>query len=191
MIVAIVLAAGESKRFGEQKLLAPFDGRPVVRHAAERAAASGVDETLVVTGADAAAVRAALKSLPVRFVENLRYREGMSTSLAAGIAALAPGAEAALIVLGDQPLVPSAAYAAVLAAYREARAPIVAPSYNGVRGHPVLFDASMFAELIATRGDGGARRVIAGDPLRVRYVELAMPVPPDVDTPAALAALVP
>ena len=75
-----------------------------------------------MTGANGADVRAALAGLAVRFVENPSFAEGMSTSLAAGIASLAPGTEAALIVLGDQPLVPAEAYAAVLAEYR-ARAP--------------------------------------------------------------------
>jgi molybdenum cofactor cytidylyltransferase len=189
MIAVIVLAAGASKRFGEQKLVVPLAGKAVVRHAVERAMAAGADETIVVTGANGDDVRAALDGLAVRFVENPKFAEGMSTSLAAGIAALTPGTEAALIALGDQPLVPAEAYAAVLAEYRRARPPIVAPSYNGVRGHPVLFDAAVFPELVAARGDRGARGVISSDPRRVRYVELAMPVPVDVDSPAALAAI--
>ena len=189
MIAVIVLAAGASTRFGEQKLVVPLGGKAVVRHAVERACASGADETIVVTGANGAEVRAALRGLTVRFVENPRFKDGMSTSLAAGIAALPAGAEAAIIALGDQPLVPPEAYAGVLAEYRRERAPIVTASYNGVRGHPVLFDAALFAELRATRGDRGARGVIGGDPGRVRHVELGLPVPADVDTPAALAAI--
>jgi len=189
MIATIVLAGGSSKRFGEQKLVVPLAGKAVVRHAVERAMASAPGETIVVTGANGAEVRAALEGLAVRFVENAKFADGMSTSLAAGIAALAPGTEAAVIVLGDQPLVPPEAYAAVLAAYHATQPPIVAPSYNGVRGHPVLFDASLFPELLATRGDRGARGVIATDPRRVGYVELAMPVPVDIDSPAALAAI--
>ena len=184
-----MLAAGASRRFGEQKLVAPLAGKAVVRHAVERAIASGVEETIVVTGANAKEVRAALTGLAVRFVENPQFAQGMSTSLAAGIAALAPGTEAAIIVLGDQPFVPAEAYAAVLREYRERRAPIVAPSYNGVRGHPVLFDAALFGELLATRGDRGARGVIGSDPRRAHYVELALPVPADVDDPAALTML--
>jgi len=189
MIATIVLAAGTSRRFGEPKLIVPLGGKPIVRHAVERALASGADETIVVTGANAEDVRAALKGLAVRFVENPKFKDGMSTSLAAGIAALAADAEAAMIALGDQPLVPAEAYAGVLAEYRRERAPIVTASYNGVRGHPVLFDAALFPELLATRGDRGARGVIGGHPERVRHVELRLPVPADVDTPAALAAI--
>ena len=189
MIAAVVLAAGESRRFGEQKLVAPFMGKAIVRHAVERALASGVGETVVVTGADAAGVHDALAGLAVRFVDNPQYKQGMSTSLAAGITALASNVEAAIIALGDQPLVPAAAYAGVLAEFAKDRPPIIAASYNGVRGHPVLFAAATFAELIAGRGDRGARAVIGKDPRRVRYVELALPVPADVDDPAALAAL--
>ena len=191
MITAIVLAAGESRRFGEQKLVVPFMGKPIVRHAVERALGSGAGETIVVTGANAADVRGALAGLAVRFVDNPEYRKGMSTSLAAGILALAPGTEAAIIALGDQPLVPAAAYAGVLAEFAKDRPAIIAASYHGVRGHPVLFAAEAFSELIAERGDRGARAVIGKDPRRVRYVELSLPVPADVDDPEALAALNP
>jgi molybdenum cofactor cytidylyltransferase len=189
VIAAIVLAAGASTRFGAQKLLAPLHGKPVVRWAAERALAAGADETIVVTGADGEAVGAALDGLPLRVVRNPRYAEGMSTSLAAGIAAAAAGTRAALLALGDQPLVPAAAYAAVLAEHLVRGAPIVVPVYNGVRGHPVLFDAALFPELAAVRGDQGARDVIARDPARVALVLLALSPPLDVDEPGALAAL--
>jgi molybdenum cofactor cytidylyltransferase len=189
MIAAVVLAAGKSTRFGAQKLLAPAGGSCVVRCAVDRAAASGVAETIVVVGADANAVRAALDGSGARIVENAAYADGMSTSLAAGIAALAAHTEAALIALGDQPLVPAEAYAAVLAEFAAHRARIVAPWYNGVRGHPVLFAAPLFGELRAATGDEGARGVIARDPGRVAAVRLDLPAPVDVDDPAALAAL--
>lgn len=189
MIAAVVLAAGKSTRFGAQKLLAPAGGSCMVRCAVDRAAVSGADETIVVVGADADAVRLALAGSGARIVENAAYADGMSTSLAAGIAALAPHTEAALIALGDQPLVPAAAYAAVLAEFAARRAPIVAPYYNGVRGHPVLFAAAMFGELKSATGDEGARGVIARDPGRVAAVRLELPAPVDVDDPAALAAL--
>jgi len=86
--------------------------------------------------------------------------------------------------------VPLEAYAAVLRAYHAGGASIVAPRYTGgVRGHPVLFGAGVFAELAAVRGDHGARDVIERDARRVRIVDVALPAPIDVDEPAALAAL--
>jgi molybdenum cofactor cytidylyltransferase len=155
-----------------------------------RAVDAGVDDIIVVAGADAAAVTAALDGLPVRVVVNANAAAGMSTSLAMGVAACAPRTIAALVVLGDQPLVPAEAYAAVLRGYHAGGASIVAPRYTaGVRGHPVLFAADVFAELSALRGDRGAREVIERDARRVRIVDVALPAPVDVDEPAALAAL--
>lgn len=190
MIAAIVLAAGASTRFGAQKLLASLGGATVVRSAVSRAVDAGVDDIIVVAGADAAAVTAALDGLPVRVVVNANAAAGMSTSLAMGVAACAPRTIAALVVLGDQPLVPAEAYDAVLRGYHAGGASIVAPRYTaGVRGHPVLFAADVFAELSALRGDRGAREVIERDARRVRIVDVALPAPVDVDEPAALAAL--
>jgi molybdenum cofactor cytidylyltransferase len=190
VIAAIVLAAGASTRFGAQKLLAPLGGATVVRSAVSRAVDAGVDDIIVVAGADAAAVTAALDGLPVRVVVNANAAAGMSTSLAMGVAACAPRTIAALVVLGDQPLVPAEAYDAVLRGYHAGGASIVAPRYTaGVRGHPVLFAADVFAELSALRGDRGAREVIERDARRVRIVDVALPAPVDVDEPAALAAL--
>jgi molybdenum cofactor cytidylyltransferase len=190
VIAAIVLAAGASTRFGAQKLLAPLGGATVVRSAVSRAVDAGVDDIIVVAGADAAAVTAALDGLPVRVVINANVAAGMSTSLAMGVAACAPRTIAALVVLGDQPLVPAEAYDAVFRGYHAGGASIVAPRYTaGVRGHPVLFAADVFAELSALRGDRGAREVIERDARRVRIVDVALPAPVDVDEPAALAAL--
>jgi molybdenum cofactor cytidylyltransferase len=190
VIAAIVLAAGASTRFGAQKLLASLGGATVVRSAVSRAVDAGVDDIIVVAGADAAAVTAALDGLPVRVVVNANAAAGMSTSLAMGVAACAPRTIAALVVLGDQPLVPAEAYDAVLRGYHAGGASIVAPRYTaGVRGHPVLFAADVFAELSALRGDRGAREVIERDARRVRIVDVALPAPVDVDEPAALAAL--
>jgi molybdenum cofactor cytidylyltransferase len=190
VIAAVVLAAGSSTRFGAQKLLARLGDGTVVRSAVSRAAASGVDETIVVTGADAEAVAAALDGLGVRVVVNPDAAAGMSASIAAGVAACAAGTRALLIVLGDQPLVPAEAYAAVLAGYGTGGASIVAPRYTGgVRGHPVLFGAELFEELQSLRGDRGAREVIERDARRVRIVDVPFPAPVDVDEPAALAAL--
>jgi molybdenum cofactor cytidylyltransferase len=190
VIAAIVLAAGASTRFGAQKLLAPLGGATVVRSAVSRAVDAGVEDVIVVAGADAAAVTAALDGLPVRVIVNENAAAGMSASLAAGVAACAPGTAAALVVLGDQPLVPAEAYAAVLRAYHAGGASIVAPRYTGgVRGHPVLFAEAVFAELGALRGDRGAREVIERDARRVRIVDVPLPAPVDVDEPAALAAL--
>ena len=183
MIAAVVLAAGSAKRFGRQKLVESFLFKPIVRWAVEAAIASGVDEAVVVTGADER-VRHALVGTGARCVVNADSAAGMATSIATGIASLARGTRAALIVLGDQPSVPAKAYRAVLDAYRTRAPAIVVPVYWwGTRGHPVLFDASVFPELQALSGDRGARDVIQRDKARVVEVRIRRPAPPDVDAP--------
>lgn len=188
-VTAVVLAAGTASRFGGQKLLALLGGTPVIRRTVENVLAASLTDILVVLGADAEAVRAALDGLPVRFVLNPDYRDGMSTSLRRGIEALDPAARAALIVLGDQPAVAPEVMRRVVAAQRETGKPIAAPVYGGVQGNPVVFAREVFAELEAMRGDRGGREVVRRDPARVALVQVAAGMPRDVDTPEDLEAL--
>jgi len=184
MIVAIVLAAGASTRMGRQKLLLPMaDRRPLVRVAVEQVLAAGIDDTVVVLGREAEAVARTLVGLPVRTVVNPRYAEGQSTSVRAGIDALPAGTEAAVIALGDQPLPDPGVIRRLVAAFRTTRQPIVVPVYRDGRGNPVLFAATLFAELRAVTGDRGGREVIAQDPGRVAEVALDAAMPADIDTP--------
>jgi molybdenum cofactor cytidylyltransferase len=189
MIAAIVLAAGASSRFGDHKLLAPVGGKPLVRRSVEAMLRSQIDTVLVVLGRDAEAVRECLVDLPVGFVVNTDYRDGMSTSLIAGVGALGPDAQAVLIALGDQPLPSPAIVDRLLETYHATGAPIVTPVYRDGRGNPVLFAASVFPEILAVRGDEGARAVIARDPSRLASVHFPFAAPPDVDTPEDYQAL--
>ena len=191
-IAGVVLAAGASRRFGAQKLLAPLDGKPLVRWAVEHMVAAPLASTLVVVGgADADAVREALAGLAVRIVVNERSAEGLSTSLHAAVRALADESpRAAVFALGDQPRVPATAIASLVHAFRASGAPIVVPVYaGGVRGHPVLFAANLFPELLAVRGDEGARGVIGRDRSRVTEVTIPEAAPSDVDVPEDLEGL--
>jgi molybdenum cofactor cytidylyltransferase len=148
-----------------------------------------VGDCVVVTGEDDAAIRAALAGLTVRFVVNPRPQEGQGSSIAVGVAALDPSTSAVVIVLGDQPRTPPSVLPALLAARRRSGKSIVAPSYRGTRGTPVLFAADVFPELRALRGDEGARAVVAAGPERVEILALDIAMPPDVDTPEDLARL--
>ncbi|HEU5321743.1 MAG TPA: nucleotidyltransferase family protein [Methylomirabilota bacterium] len=188
MIAAIVLAAGLARRMGGPKLLLDLDGKALVRWSVE-AVAPHVDEVVVVTGPEDAGVRQALAGLAVRWAVNPRPQDGQASSIAAGVAALPPGTHAALIALGDQPRLPAGVVAAVLAAHARSGKPIVAPSYRGAQGTPVLFAATVFPELLALRGDAGARAVVAARPERVEVVAVDAPMPPDVDTPEDFARL--
>ena len=188
VIAAIVLAAGFARRMGRQKLLLDLNGKPVVRWSVD-GVLPHVHDCVVVTGQDDATVRATLAGLSVRFAVNPRPQDGQGSSIAVGAAALAPTTAAALIVLGDQPLTPPAVIPALLGAQRSSGKPIVAPSYRGVRGTPVLFAASVFPELRALGGDAGARSVLLARPERVEVVEFDAAMPGDVDTPQDFARL--
>lgn len=189
MIAAIVLAAGASRRFGSQKLLAELRGKPVVRWSVENLLEAQPDEVIVVVGCDGEGVRAALEGLAVRVVVNESWAEGIGSSLRAGIAAVGADADAAMIALGDQPGVEVRVIASLLNAHAEGDKAIVVPSYRGERGHPVIFAASVFPELQALRGDRGARDVIACDRGRVTVVDFDAPLPLDVDTEEELRTL--
>jgi molybdenum cofactor cytidylyltransferase len=183
VIAAVVLAAGLSRRMGQAKLLMPVGGRAIVRHAVESVLAGGVDSVWVVSGPDAEPIEAALAGLDVQMVVNPAPEEGQAGSLRVGIAALPPSADAALIALGDQPWLAPAIIPALLAARRTSPKLIVAPRYRDGQGNPVLFKREIFPELLRLTGDQGARPIIQKEPARVEWVDLDLPMPPDVDTP--------
>ena len=192
---AVVLAAGGSTRLGRPKQLVDYGGRPLVRRAAESAlaAATGGGPVVVVLGARADEVRAALAGLPVRLVTNEGWAEGMSTSVVAGVRALldaAPTIDAALLTLADQPLVDAAALGALVAAFAERRTAIVAAAYGDAVGAPALFARARLDALLALPpGDRGAGALIRGArPEEVTRVPLAAAAL-DVDTPADVDAL--
>lgn len=173
---------------GRPKLLAEIRGKPLVRWSVE-GVLSRVDETIVVTGPDDTDIRQALVDLPVRFAVNPTPAEGQGTSIAAGVAALRPGTEAALVVLGDQPWLPADVVSRLLETFRTAGKSIVAPVYRGIQGTPVLFAAAVFDEIRALTGDAGARQVVQRDPARVVRLDVDADMPVDVDTPEDLTRL--
>ncbi len=188
MIVGLLLAAGGARRFGSQKLVEPLDGVPLVRHAAN-ALAAATDAMIAVVGFEADVVRAALDGTGATIVENREWRTGLASSLRCAVAAIPPGAQAAIVALGDQPRMDVDLFRRVVEGWRETESPIVSARFQGVRGHPVLFDRSVFGELLSASGDAGARSLIESMPGRVAYVDVDLPMPSDVDSPADLAAL--
>lgn len=188
MIAGIVLAAGLARRMGRQKLLLQLQGKAVVRWAVERLAPH-VDDVVVVTGQDDAAVREALAGLSARFAVNPTPQAGQGSSIAVGVAALKPWTRVVLIALGDQPRVPDPVVPALLDAFARGGKAIVAPVYRGTQGTPVLFAAELFPELKQLTGDVGARAIVNGAPERVERVLFDLPMPPDVDTPEDYAKL--
>jgi len=182
-VAAIVLAAGKARRFGAQKLLAPYGSSTVVRTVVDTVRAAGVDYLVVVGGPGGDAVRAAVGASPVVWAENAEPDRGLSSSVATGVAAMPPNVGAVLVVLGDQPTVSVQVMQRVMLAWREGGGPVVAPRYRGIRGNPVLFDSTLFGALGSLVGEHGARDLISSDPSRVTMVEVAEPPPMDIDTP--------
>jgi molybdenum cofactor cytidylyltransferase len=192
-IAAIVLAAGASSRMAPRhKLLVQGpDGRAMAARVVDHLLASSARPILVVTGHREPEIRAALAGRDVRFVHAERHAEGLAESLKAGLAALPEEAAAALICLGDMPLVSSAAIERIIAAYDpdEGRS-IVVPTHDGSYGNPVLWDRRHLPELMELTGDQGARSLLKRHVEEV--TEVAMEddgVLRDFDTPESLETL--
>jgi len=160
-IAAIILAAGRSSRMDAHKLLLPLNGKPLLAWSIASACDSTARPVIVTLGRAADEVAAALPTGPYTIVVNQRFAEGMGTSLARAIASLPPAVAGALILLGDQPFMPTAAIDAVLAAARAQPARIVTGAYGQRQGHPVYLPRRVFAEALALRDDAGARSIVA------------------------------
>jgi molybdenum cofactor cytidylyltransferase len=185
VIGGIVLAAGAGTRFGGSKQLADLNGRPLLEHALVAMATAPVDRFLVVLGAGAEDVLAAIDLQGAEPFVCERWEEGQSASLASGLAGLAD-AEAVVVTLGDQPFVSSEAIKRVLAARGEASA--VRATYGGRPGHPVLLERELFGPLRDVSGDRGARHLL----MKVGAREVPcddLGEGEDVDTRAQLDAL--
>lgn len=161
-ITAILLAAGLSKRLGRNKLLLPLGDETVLRKTAKAVLASDVSEVILVTGHEEAAVKQAVGGLDVRLAHNPRYAEGQSTSMIAGVEAAREEACAYLFVLGDQPLLTPQIVNDLISLYEESRpgALVAAPVFEGRRGNPTLFSATLKDELLRASGDAGGRGII-------------------------------
>ncbi len=172
-VSAILLAAGAGSRFGGGKLLAPYRGRPLIEASLSNLAGAPVDETVVVVGESAEALREACRPYDVRVVENREWAQGQSTSVRAGLLSLGPEARAAVVLLADQPLVGAGAVERLVAAFEEG-ARVAVATYGGRPRNPVLFSREVWPLLMAElSGDEGAR------PFLRRHPELVVRVPCD------------
>lgn len=182
-VAGVVLAAGRSSRMGRPKLLLDLAGRPVLRHVLDAATAAPLEEVVVVVGGASGDVARAVGVPPrTRIVVNERYEEGQATSLRAGLEALDEGVDAAVVLLGDQPGVRTEAIAAVTEAFRGGAGPIVRAAYTGVPAHPTLLARSIWPDVMALRGDHGARWLLAHRPELSVAVEVGGRPAEDIDT---------
>lgn len=188
---AVILAAGQSSRMGAiNKLLIEVDGKPMVRHAVDAARTAGADPIIVVTGHAADDVGEAVGD-DVKIVHNPDYKQGLSTSVRAGIGAVPDSCEGALIALSDMPRVKPAHIRQIMRAHDPDEGHIICvPTWQGKRGNPVLWDRRFFDDFMSLGGDVGAKHLISEN------ADLVVEVPieddsvlVDVDSPEALAQL--
>lgn len=161
MIAAIVLAAGEAKRLGRQKLLLDLKGKPVLQWTLEAALGSKLDQVVcVVRELKEIQQEIPLKHEKLRWAVNERAAEGQSTSIIAGLKAVSPESEAAVFLVGDQPLVKPDLINGLIDLFTKEPALIVAPTFAGQSRNPVLFRRNLFPEILKLEGDSGARGLI-------------------------------
>ena len=189
-VAAVVLAAGRSSRMAPRnKLLELVDRKPVITHVVNAALGSGADPVIVVTGFEAERIGETLRGLKVKVVHNADYAQGLNTSLRAGLKALTPNTDGAIILLGDMPQIQSGDLNALIAALKDQES-ICVPVRSGRRGNPLLWGARYFPEMMVISGDMGAK------PLMANYLEHVVEVPinsdgifADIDTTSQLARL--
>jgi len=191
-IAIIILAAGSSSRLGNPKQLAKYRGQTLISRAVQSAFGASLGPVIVVTSPEMSeAVREEISDSEIELVFNAESHTGMSSSIRAGLAYARrnfPNLAAVILALGDQPLVNSDTFARLAAEFRGEGKSIVASAYSETLGVPALFDRSMFDELLALKGDRGAKSVILSQKDEVACV----PAPEaafDIDSAADLDSL--
>ncbi|KAA0695524.1 nucleotidyltransferase family protein [Neorhizobium sp. P12A] len=192
-VAVVLLAAGRASRMGEggpHKLLAEFDGVPLVRRSAEAAVGSGADSVIAVTGYRADEIVGALSGLRAVFAHNADFASGMASSLIAGFSCVeARQADGILVMLADMPGITTEDLRLLLAAFRGAGGnAIVRAVSRGKRGNPVILPRAVYGEVMRLRGDVGARHIIEGSGIPIIDVDIGEAAHLDVDTPEAVVA---
>lgn len=160
-IAGIILAAGQSSRYGQPKILLDWRGMPLIRKVALTAIAAGLSPVIVVLGAVTEPAITALHDLQVEVIMNENWPSGQSQSIRAGISALPAQTGGAIFLLGDQPQVTAGLLKALCEEHRKSLAPIIAPVVDGHRANPVLFDRVTFPHLNRLEGDRGGRALFS------------------------------
>jgi molybdenum cofactor cytidylyltransferase len=180
MISAIVLAAGKSERMGKPKALLPFRGRTFLENILDTISRSTIENTIVVVGHHRQEIERTVKGFQLVF--NPAYEQGMITSFQAGIRVLPWDAAGAFLFLVDHPLVEVETLERLIERLAPGR--IIVPTYDGRRGHPVLFAPDILDEVLGLLPTEGANIVVRKDPTRVIEVPLNAPgILVDIDTP--------
>ena len=182
-ISGLILGAGASQRFGPPKQLLPFRGKTMLSWVVDQAQrASALDEVVVVLGRAADEIREQVDFGAARVVENPVFGEGCSSSYRAGIAALNHASDAIMIILGDRPNVSPEIINQLAEAWREHDAPIALCSYQGRKGHPMIFAQSLFPQLVELHGDKAAWKLVDANAAAVQEVHFDLAFPDDINT---------
>ena len=190
-ISGLVLGAGASQRFGQPKQLLPFRDTTMLGWVVDQAQrATGLDEVVVVLGRAAEEVRERVDFGAARVVENPVFGEGCSSSYRAGIGALDAESTAIMIILGDSPGITPEIINQLAGNWREHEAPIALCSYQGRKGHPMIFARSMFPHLIDLHGDKAAWKLVDANAALVQEVKFDLAYPDDINTPEDFERLV-
>jgi molybdenum cofactor cytidylyltransferase len=182
-IVAVIMAAGGSQRMGQTKQSMLIDGQPMLARVVDTVVA-GLRQVIVVLGSSADQIEPLLAGKPVTIVINPDWREGIASSLRAGLAQATPDVDAALFVPADMPRLKLDTIRVVIARFQDTGKAIVVPTYGGQRGNPALFARTLFPELLALRGDRGGRALFASHQADMEMIEVDDPgILIDIDTP--------
>jgi len=182
-VSGLILGAGASQRFGEPKQLLPFADTTLLGWVVRQTqAADGLDETIVVLGRAADEIRKRVAFADAQVVENMVFTEGCASSYRAGIAALDWHSEAIMIILGDQPGITPDVINCLADEWRHSEAPIALCSYQGRKGHPMIFARSLFDQLETLHGDKAAWKLVDANASSVLEVHLSLPFPEDINT---------
>ena len=160
MLAAVILSGGESRRMGSPKALLPYQGRPFLQHLLEITKHPKIGVRRVVLGAHAESIARAIPLEAEEIVINAEWEKGQLSSIQAGLRSLPPNTDGVLLCPIDHPLVSGTLVAELIEKFYSTRAPIVLPVYEGRRGHPVIFSAKVYDELLAASLDVGARAVV-------------------------------
>jgi molybdenum cofactor cytidylyltransferase len=184
-ISGLVLGAGASQRFGPPKQLLPYRNTTMLGWVVDQAQrASGLDEIVVVLGRAADQVREQVDFGAARVVENPVFSEGCSSSYRAGIGAINPESAAIMIILGDLPGITPEIIDRLAGEWRERDSAIALCSYQGRKGHPMIFARSMFPQLVNLHGDKAAWKLVDANESLIHEVRFDLPYPDDINTPA-------
>ena len=185
MISAIILAAGQSRRMGQPKMLLPWGKRTVIEHVVTTFLHAGIEDILIVTGAERERVEKAIDHYPVRKAHNNDYAIGeMLSSLQRGLQELPEDTGAALIGLGDQPQLRAESIRAICDAYRGGSSRLIVPSFRMKRGHPWLVARSLWDEILMLRSPKTPRDFLNENAGEIVYVNMDTPtILADLDTP--------